>query len=296
MMGTKARLGIGAAAASLAVLAVAGCSGSGSGSGGSTALGGGTTHGDAAALSLVADAMNKANSAGTVKVSGTVTDPGVTAPVTMTAQEQYSPQVAMSMTMQLNGQSLSEILIGQKIYMKYPQLSSMMGGKQWGEIDLSKTNGSLGSLSSLIDSAQNQNPTTQISALVASGDVTKVGTETVDGQQATHYSGTLTPGQLATVSAGRLSSSQISALKSLLQTGGVTSEKIDLWVASSGLPVEEKYTSKTSGGTVTGDMHLSDWGAPVSIGAPPSSEVYDMTSALTGAVASASAAAAANSG
>jgi hypothetical protein len=42
-------------------------------------------------------------------------------------------------------------------------------------------------------------------------------------------------------------------------------------------------------------MHMSDWGASVAIGAPPASQVYDMTSALTGAEASASAAAAANS-
>ncbi|HWG23105.1 hypothetical protein [Actinospica sp.] len=299
MMGTKARFGIGAAAASLAVLAVAGCSGSGSsGTGGVTGLGGGGTNGGgSAALSLVADAMNKANSAGTVKITGTVTEPGVTNPVTMTAQEQYSPEVEMSMTMQVNGQSLSEILIGDKIYMDYPALSSEMGGKQWGEIDLTQANGSLGSLSSLVDSAKNQNPTTQISALVASGDVAKVGTGTVDGQQTTHYSGTLTPGELATLSAksGQLSASQISTLKSLMQTGGVSSEKIDLWISSSGLPVEMKYSSKTSAGTVTGDMHMSDWGASVAIGAPPASQVYDMTSALTGAEASASAAAAANS-
>jgi hypothetical protein len=297
MMGTKARFGIGAAAASLAVAAVAGCSGSGSGGTGTTGLGSGTGGGNSAVLSLVADAMNKANSAGTVKITGTVTEPGTSTAVTMTAEEQYSPSVEMSMTMQVSGQTLSEVLVGSKIYMDYPALSSEMGGKQWGEIDLTQTSGSLGSLSSLVNSAQNENPTTQISALVASGDVAKVGSATVDGQQTTHYSGSLTPGQLAAVSAksGQLSASQISTLKNLMQQGGVSSETIDLWVSAAGLPVEMKYSSKTSAGTVTGDMHMSDWGAPVSIGAPPASEVYDMTSALTGAEASASAAAAANS-
>jgi hypothetical protein len=296
MMGNRARLGIGAATASLAVLAVAGCSGSGGG-GGATGLGTTGTGGNSAALSLVADSMDKANSAGTVKITGTISGPNMTTPMTLTAQEQYTTQLEMSMTTQVNGQSLSEILIGQKIYMKYAELSSMMGGKPWGEIDLTKANGSLGSLSSLVSSAQNQNPTTQISALVASGDVTKVGTATVDGQQTTHYSGTLTPAELATLSStnSKLNVNQVSELKSLMQSGGVSSEKIDLWVASSGLPVEMKYATKTSAGTTTGDMHLSDWGAAVSIGAPPASEVFDMTTALTGAEASASAAAAANS-
>ena len=281
-------------AASLAVLAAAGFV-RGAARGGTASATGGTTGGDSAALSLVADAMNKANSAGTVKITGTVTSPSSTTPITMTAEEQYSPQLEMSMSMQLNGQSLNEIMIGSKIYMSYPALASMMGGKQWGEIDLTQASGSLGSLSSLVGSAQSENPTTQISALVASGDVAKVGTETVDGQQTTHYSGTLTPGELAGVAnGGHLTAGQISTLKSEMQSAGITSETVDLWVASSGLPVELKFAAKTSAGTSAGDMKLSDWGAPVSIGAPPASEVYDMTSALNGAEASASAAAAAN--
>ncbi|MBR7825397.1 hypothetical protein KDK95_03685 [Actinospica sp. MGRD01-02] len=294
MKRSKARLGIGAAAASLAVLAAAGCSGSGSG--GATAQGT-TAAGDPASLTLVADAMNKADSAGTVKVTGTMTTPGSTTPMTMTAEEEYSPSLEMSMTTQLNGQSISEVLIADKLYMKYAGLSAMMGGKPWGEIDLSQATGSLGSLSTLLSSVRDQNPTTQISALVASGDVSKVGTATVDGQQTTHYSGTLTTGQLATLSGGsaHLSAAQVAQLKSLLQDAGASAVTIDVWISSSGLPVEEKYAEKLSSGTVTGDMHLSDWGAPVSVGAPPSAEVYNMTSALTGAVASASAAAATSS-
>lgn len=294
MKRSKARLGIGAAAASLAVLAAAGCSGSGSG--GTTGQGTAAA-GDPASLTLVADAMNKANSAGTVKVTGTMTTPGSATPMTMTAEEEYSPSLEMSMTTQLNGQSISEVLIDDKLYMKYAGLSAEMGGKPWGEIDLSQATGSLGSLSTLLSSVRDQNPTTQISALVASGDVSKVGTATVDGQQTTHYSGTLTTGQLATISGGsaHLSSAEVAQLKSLLQDAGASSVTIDVWISSSGLPVEEKYAEKLSSGTVTGDMHLSDWGTPVSVGAPPSSEVYNMTSALTGAVASASAAAATSS-
>ena len=299
MMGTKARLGIGAATASLAVLAVAGCSGSGSsgGSGAATGVGGGT-HGNSVALSLVADAMNKANSAGTVKVTGTMTMPGSTTPMTMTAEEEYSPSLEMSMTTQINGQSISEILVNDKLYMQYSALSAYMGGKQWGEIDLSSASGAMGSLSSLLSSVRNQNPTTQMSALVASGDVTKVGTDTVDGQQATHYSGTLSAGELATLTGtnGKLTTAQIAQLKSLIQEANVSSVTIDVWISSSGLPVEEKYSEKMSSGTVTGDMHMTDWGAPVSVGAPPASEVYNMTSALTGAQASASAAAAGSGG
>jgi hypothetical protein len=285
MMGRKARLGTGAATAALAVLAVAGCSGSGSGSG----AGGTGTTGDSAALSLVADAMNKADSAGTVKVTGTITAPGTSVPMTMTAEEQYSPSVEMSMSMQVEGQTMSEVLIGDVIYMDYPALSAELGGKQWAEIDLSKANGSLGSLSSLVSSAKNENPTTQISALVASGEVSKVGTATVNGQQTTHYSGTMTASQLldTTTLGSHLTAAQLSNLKDTLQSGGVTSETVDVWIASTGLPVEMKYSAKTANGAIGGDLFMSDWGAPVSVGAPPAAEVYNMTDQLSKAAASA---------
>jgi len=297
MMSTRARLGICAVSTALAAVAVAGCSGSG-GSGGGTNGGSGTAagSGDSAALSLVADAMNKADSAGTVKVTGTMTAPGVSTPMTITSEEQYSPSIEMSMSLQVEGQTMSEILVGDVIYLDYPALSAEFGaGKQWMEIDLSKAT-SLGSLSSLLDSARNENPTTQIAALVASGGVTKVGTETVQGQQTTHYAGSLNASQLLSASgtAADLTPSQLSSLKAEIKSVGMSAVKIDLWVASDGLPVQEKYSEQTSAGTIVGDLSMSDWGAPVSVGAPPASEVADITyqinSAGAGATASASAA------
>ena len=293
MMGTKARLGICAATAALAAVAVAGCSGSGSTSGAAggkaTTGSGGAVAADSASLSLVADAMNKADSAGTVKVTGTMTAPGMSQPMTLNAEEQYSPSLALSMSMQVDGQAISEVLVGDTIYMDYPELAPELNGKTWAEIDLSGIHGSLGSLSSLLESARNENPTTQIAALVASGTVSKVGTETVNGQSTTHYSGTLDASQVLKAGAAesKLNASQLSSLESMLQTTGVTSVKIDTWIASDGLPVQEKYSEQTSQGTVSGDLSMSDWGAPVSIGAPPSSDVYNMTSALNGAVAGA---------
>jgi hypothetical protein len=298
MMGNKARFGICAATATLAAVAVAGCSGSGSSSSaGTSGTGGSGTSaagsGDSAAISLVADAMNKADAAGTVKITGTIVYPGQSTPTTMSGDEEYSPDLEMSMTMQVQGQALSMILADNVIYMDYPALSAELGGKQWAEIDLSKSTGSLGSLSGLIDSAKDQSPTTEIAALVASGDVTKVGAETVQGQQTTHYSGTLTAAQLLSARAqiDDLSASQLASLKSAVQTGGVTSETVNLWVSSSGLPVEEKYSVKTADGTLTEDMYMSDWGAPVPVGAPPASEVYNLTNSINSAGASASAAA-----
>ena len=283
-MRNKVRLGIGAGLAASAVLALAGCSNGGS-SGGTSVTG--------STISLVADAMNKANSAGTVKITGTVSGSGVS--MTLSGQEQYSPSLEVSLNMQAQGQNITEIFLGDKIYMDDPALASELGGgKQWDEIDLSEAGGSLGALSSIINEARNENPTTQISALLASKEVTKVGTETVQGQQTTHYSGTLNANDVLDNSAqtSQLSSSQITALKSMLQSGQVSNEKVDVWVASSGLPVQVKVAVQTSAaGTVDTTMDMSDWGAPVNVSPPPASEVTDITAEISAAMASASASA-----
>lgn len=289
-MHSKLRLGIGTGLAVTAVAAVlAGCSGSnGSGTTGAKGTTGGSLSGSA--ISLVADAMDKASSAGTVKVTGSISAGG--ADLTLSAEEQYSPSLEMSMQMQGAGLNMSEVFLGQKLYMKYPAMSAEFGGKPWMEIDLSEAGGTLGSLSSLINSSRNENPTTTLSALVASKAVTKVGTETVQGQQTTHYSGTLQADQFLQNSAvaSQLSSAQVTQLKAMLKAGGVTSETIDVWVASNGLPVQVKsVVHSTAAGTATVLMDLSDWGVPVHVTAPSPDQVTDITAQISKVMASASA-------
>jgi hypothetical protein len=238
--------------------------------------------------------MNKADAASTVKITGTVTS-SATGKMQISGQEQYSPSVELSMSSQIDGQNISEVLIGDTFYMDYAELSGALGGKQWAELDLSKINGSLGSLSSLVQSAKSYDPVTGIEALIASGKVVKDGTATVNGQQTTRYGGTFTSDELAqlssTASQLKLTPSQEAEVKQLFSAGGLSSESIDVWVASNGLPVEEQTVTKAGSLSVTSVMFMADWGQPVQIGAPPASEVYDMTGQLNSAVAGASASA-----
>jgi len=295
MRGTKARFGIGAAGAAVAALAaVAGCSGGGSpaaATGSPTPTPTATvTDANAAALALVSAVMDKANSAGTVRIQGTVTS-ATTGVMTMSGQEQYSPGLKMSMTMQVQGQSLSEVLIGSTFYMDYPELTAELGGKPWGEIDLSKANGALGSLSSLANTARNYNPTTQLQAMLASGRVANFGPVTVDGQQTTHYQGKIIVAQMQNEPSA-LTAGQLAALKAALQAASVTSEQVDLYLSADNVPVEVKSVSQSPSGQVSTDMFLSGWGKPVQIGAPPADQVFDLTTQVAKAQASASAGAA----
>jgi len=282
-----ARLTVGASAALLALLAAAGCTGGGTPGPHSTAAKG--TSGDPAALSAVAAAMNKADAAGTVTMTGT-TSSGTDGNAALTGQVEFSPASELSMTSRLKDQSLSTIFVGTSVYLNYPSLSAVLGGKPWAKIDLSKAS-ALGALSPIPVSTVTYDPVSSIAALVASGAVTEVGTASVDGQQTTHYRGTLTTSQLSqqSGSATRLTAAQLSALTQTLQQSGTSSETVDLWVGANGLPVEVKSVAQALIGETTSDLHLSEWGQAVKIGVPPSSEVYDMTKQLTSASASASA-------
>jgi len=185
----------------------------------------------------------------------------------------------------MSGTTVSEVLIGDTLYLKIPQLAVELGGKAWAKLTLSSL-GSLGStFQSVIDSAKNTDPTQQLQPLLASGDVHKVGTETVDGVRADHYAGTVDPATAfdGSQAAKNLTPAQITQLKAMLKDDKVTKETIDVWVASTGLPVRETVSMNTSSGAVKVDMHMSDWGKPVSITAPPADQVSDLASLIGGA-------------
>jgi len=289
MIGSKtARLGLGAGAVAFALLGAAACSGGGGAAAGGSASATPVSPSESALISLVADSMNRASTAGTVKVTGNVTT-STTGMMTLTGEEQYRPGVEMSLTVQVEGQTLSEVLVGSTVYLNYPQLASLLGGKQWGEINMSESNGALGSLSSLVDSAKNYNPTTQLEALVASGAVKLIGTHTVADKPTTHYEGVLNASQLLQeASAQGLTPSQYSALVGEWKASGTTSENVDLYIGADGMPVWVKYVISTASSQTTTNMFMSDWGKSVQIGAPPTASVYDMTTELNSAVASAS--------
>lgn len=275
------RIGLVAGAAAIGLAAVAGCTSSGgSGNAGGSANGGSGNSGavQLSPAAFIKAALTKASNDKTVHVTGTITAPSSTS--TFTADEQFSPTVEMSMKLGTPQMNIDAIMVGDAIYMKIPQLSSMLGGKQWGELKLSSM-GSMGSTyQSMLDSVKNTDPTQQLEPLLASGDLRKVGTETVDGVQADHYSGTVDVAtELNSVQATKnLTAAQLAQLKSMLQEAGVSKETFDVWITSDGLLVRQTVSATTSAGPTKTDMHMSDWGKPVSISAPPADQVADISS------------------
>jgi hypothetical protein len=161
------------------------------------------------------------------------------------------------------------------IYARLGFLSSRLpGGKQWVKLDVTKLGKSAGlDLSKLMSGSQLQ-PTDLLSMLRAEGaTVDKVGPATVDGVATTHYRVEI---DLAKVLQSKgLTSPLLDGVASQMKT---VSENV--WIAKDGLirRVAVRYSRARAGAPRGGmQMAISANGAPVTIAAPPSSQVFDAT-------------------
>ncbi|MCX4989110.1 MULTISPECIES: hypothetical protein [unclassified Streptomyces] len=160
------------------------------------------------------------------------------------------------------------------------KFAAQSGGKHWiryGYDDLAKFGGSSGAY--LKDQMQNTTPNQSVKLLLASGDVEKVGTETVRGRSATHYSGTVDVADLASKSSN-LSASQLADLKKQLTAAGVTTEKVDIWVDGDDLLVKKVEKGELASGTMTSTAYYSDYGTKVSAEEPPTADTADFKDLL----------------
>jgi hypothetical protein len=154
------------------------------------------------------------------------------------------------------------------------------GGKHWiryGYDDLAKFGGGSGAL--LKDQVQNNSPSQSVKLLLASGDVKKVGDETVRGAKATHYAGTVNVADFAARSS-HLTASQLASMKKQFTQAGITTEAVDIWVDGKGLPVKAVSKAAMSGGTMSSTTYYSDYGVKVSAAAPPAGDTEDFKDLL----------------
>jgi hypothetical protein len=193
-----------------------------------------------------------------------------------TIQIRLKPDVAATGTLDqasLHGQSVPggerAILLGDYFYAKVPQqLSQFTGGKPWVRFSVSQASKQADvNLGSVI---QRANPAEQTKIFTGSQDVRRVGRESIDGVQTTHYAGTLTPEQ-----AGKLDPKAQQAFKQFYQGSGSNKVTFDLWVGKDSLPrkLVTKVASDKGAGSAT--MIFSDYNKSFSVSAPPATEVTD---------------------
>lgn len=183
-------------------------------------------------------------------------------------------------TQQLANSSMKEIFLKEDgdfvMYMQLGFLASQIpGGKQWLKLDFSKLGSSQGlDFNQLLSGSQLQ-PTDLLSMLKTEGaEVRKVGPATVDGTATTHYH--VTVDMAKALEARGLSSPMLAAAAAAMPT-----VPEDVWIGQDGLVhrMELAFSTQQHGKPLrmAMTMDLYDYGAPVTIAAPPSSDVFDAT-------------------
>jgi hypothetical protein len=154
---------------------------------------------------------------------------------------------------------IEEVISDTALYMKSPLLQAAVPkGKTWLKIDLQKIAKSQGiDFSSLFG----QDPAQSFSQLQASGQVTKVGDETIGGVDTAHYRGHIDASKLPP------------ALAKLKATYG----PYDVWIDQDGYVRRMRMSYGVQKQTVAMTMNFSDFGKDVTVTIPAASETSDAT-------------------
>jgi hypothetical protein len=166
------------------------------------------------------------------------------------------------------------VMTGDVMYMKVPTASGALGGKSWLKLDLSKVT----NVGTNAQPVQQLDPTQWLQALRASAGVRRVGTDTVQGEQMTHYRGLVDLADSAKIPAGARSQVDAEA-----KTLGLSTIPVDVWVDAGGVVRRETLSLDGNRLQMTMTLDLSDVGSPVSVAAPPGSQVLDITPLAAGA-------------
>lgn len=283
-MRTRLTLAVGTVA--LGGLLLTGCGGSDDSStdAGSTAAPTASTSAQAAsgtsASTVLADVAAASSAAKTAKA--TITSSGAGQDVVGEGAFAFGsqPAASYSVSVEADGQTqeIGLILVDGAIYLKLGDLGQQKGGKAWVKVDpkgtdqLSKSFSALGeSLTQAGDVAGN------IKLLEAGATVKDLGPESLDGVAATKY-------LITTDIAVALKTATGAAKDGLeqLKKSGITTVTATLWVDGQNLPVQYQQVSKAEGGEATTTVRYSDWGKPVSIEAPPASQVGTLQDLIGG--------------
>ncbi|MGC9671374.1 hypothetical protein ACNTMW_33120 [Planosporangium sp. 12N6] len=178
----------------------------------------------------------------------------------------YGSPLQAEITATVDGMGETTVrMLGSVFYVQLPASErASMGGKSWMKMDLAQAGASGAAMAKQLD---NVNPSQQVRTLLASGAITAVGQEQVDGVKTVHYAGTAPVAKYL----DQLDAASRSTVEQQLSAQGVTEITTDVWV-------DDKYQPRrihTVMGTtdITGDY--SNYGTPVSVVAPPASDTVD---------------------
>jgi hypothetical protein len=182
---------------------------------------------------------------------------------------------------------VTELLNGTVIYMRFPFLDGKLpDGKKWMKIDLAKAGNAAGlNLGAALQPGQD--PGQQLGYLRTVSNAKKVGTETIDGVETTHYHGIAQLDRYPQLLPASQRAAARAAIQKLIKATGTSSYPMDAWVDKDNL-IRRMHLTMTmnipqASQKMTMDIteNLSDFGAQVHATPPPDRDVFDATK-LTG--------------
>ncbi|MET9766483.1 hypothetical protein [Streptomyces sp. NPDC006415] len=290
---TARRMGT-ALAAAAALTSIAACSGSdGSAGSGDSGTGKAGAVGKASPVAALKQVQQKTGGAQSAKVEGT-TEMGSTVSMKQSGVIGWADGLSGALTITYTGGTMGDALKQtggdgsvQARYFKdayYANLGAGMaantGGKSWIRYsykDLAELGGASGDV--MQDQVQNSTPDQGVKALLASGDVKKVGQEDVRGVSATRYSGTVDVAEL-TAKNSDLDAKQLAEFKEQLALAGVTTQTVDIWVDDNDLLVKKTERGEMKTGAFNSTLFYSDYGTEVPSDKPAASDTVDFKELL----------------
>jgi hypothetical protein len=173
--------------------------------------------------------------------------------------------VAMDITEQLPGGagSLQLIIVGGKTYAKLPP-SLNKSGKPYVLVTQDSSNATVRALAGSLNSALSSASIGSVGAFITAAKTVKlVGTGTVNGVKATHYSVVVDISKLPADLPG----------KDALASSGLKTLPLDLYVDDQGRPVRVNEDFKVQGQEVSSNVTVTNYNNPVNVTAPPASQV-----------------------
>lgn len=166
---------------------------------------------------------------------------------------------------------IREIILGDTIYLR-PSPHELPFRQPWVRL----SSGQMDTLGTVIDRASGVNELSDLSATIAmlsvSSDVQEVGRETVENLTTTHYQGTFA------ISDARTKLGTRSNVLRFLQRNNTKVMTFDLWVDGNSFPRRVRLTHQVHPPTtLVVDTAYTAFNRPVTISAPPRSQVFDAT-------------------
>lgn len=176
-----------------------------------------------------------------------------------------------------------QVIDGFVLYMRSPAFDSLLEAKdkEWLKIDLQRASRALGIDLGQVSQSGGSDPSESLRYLRASGQVEKVGEETVRGASTTHYRARVDIGKYPKLlPAGERSRAEATA-KRLIELNGSSTIPTEVWIDDRGLVRRQRivtaFPTPQGRAKMTQDIELYDFGVEVDVDVPPEDEVLDVT-------------------